>query len=410
MNKHLRAILQTAWTYFGKSSDRRFQLSHYQVVIFLISILVFSELALAQENRVNFDAVYTGEVWANTKGGVDTGTRYLSNIDLLLDAQIGYGTLFLHGFYTNGTTFSDELVGDLQVVSSIDNSQVYRLLEAWYSREFYGGALMIKSGLIDLNTEFDAVEPAGFFINSSHGIGLDFSQTGENGPSIFPSTSLAAFVNISPVENWSARFGIFDAVPNDPDNPDRMKITLGDGALLVGEVDYFTPADFRLAAGAWKYTSDFEVLDPAIGNGEMQDGNWGAYASVSGNVYSSNDRSQIAASWLRYGFADNTDINFVKSYLGAGIVFTGFIPSRPDDQIGMAVASAFIGSPAKSVAKSSGEAVSNAETSIELTYRTEITDWISLQPNIQYIVNPGIVGDLPNALVIGLRFEVAAGF
>ena len=45
-------------------------------------------------------------------------------------------------------------------------------------------------GLYDLNTEFDALESAGLFLNSSQGIGPEFAQSGLNGPSIFPTTTL----------------------------------------------------------------------------------------------------------------------------------------------------------------------------------------------------------------------------
>ena len=45
-------------------------------------------------------------------------------------------------------------------------------------------------GLYDLNSEFDANGTAGFFINSSFGIGAELGASGLNGPSIFPVTSL----------------------------------------------------------------------------------------------------------------------------------------------------------------------------------------------------------------------------
>jgi porin len=49
----------------------------------------------------------------------------------------------------------------------------------------------VKIGLYDLNSEFDVIEAAALFLNPSHGIGPDFAQSGRNGPSIFPVTSLA---------------------------------------------------------------------------------------------------------------------------------------------------------------------------------------------------------------------------
>lgn len=114
--------------------------------------------------------------------------------------------------------------------------------------------------------------------------------------------------------------------------------------------------------------------------------------------------------WLRYGFADNTDINFLKSYLGVGLVYTGFFSVRPQDQSGIGIATAFIGGAAKSAARRDGEPVARAETSIELTYRAQINDWLAIEPDLQCVVNPGIVGGLRDAFVIGLRFELGGNF
>ena len=45
---------------------------------------------------------------------------------------IAAGSLFAHVLYTNATTFSDELVGDQQIVSNIDTTEAWRLFEFWY--------------------------------------------------------------------------------------------------------------------------------------------------------------------------------------------------------------------------------------------------------------------------------------
>ena len=45
------------------------------------------------------------------------------------------------------------------------------------------------------------------------------------------------------------------------------------------------------------------------------------------------------------------------------------------------------------------------ETAIELTYSAQLTDNFRIQPDIQYIINPGTDPSLKNALVVGVRFE-----
>jgi carbohydrate-selective porin OprB len=39
-----------------------------------------------------------------------------------------------------------------------------------------------------------------------------------------------------------------------------------------------------------------------------------------------------------------------------------------------------------------------------------ITDWLTLQPDLQYIIDTGALGELKNALVLGLRFEIGRAF
>ena len=50
------------------------------------------------------------------------------------------------------------------------------------------------------------------------------------------------------------------------------------------------------------------------------------------------------------------------------------------------------------------------ETSVELTYRLAAAEWLTLQPNLQYVSNPGFDPGLRNAWVMGLRIELAAGW
>tara|TARA_R110002167_G_scaffold6671_11_gene31402 strand:- start:2221 stop:2970 length:750 start_codon:yes stop_codon:yes gene_type:complete len=226
--------------------------------------------AVANDGDVAVEIAYTADALWNTQGGIKTGGRYLDNLDLTLEAGVGDGVVFVYGIYNNSTEFSATLVGDSQTVSNIDSGEHFRIYEAWYLHPFARGEGSIKAGLIDLNSEFDATETAGLFLNSSHGIGPDFSQTGENGPSIFPSTSLAVRVDYQLSDQLKVRIGAFDAVPNDPDRPKRMKLSWDEGTLLAGELDFGKVSEVRVVAGVWSYTSAFETIQ-----GAMEDGNWG---------------------------------------------------------------------------------------------------------------------------------------
>ena len=53
-----------------------------------------------------------------------------------------------------------------------------------------------------------------------------------------------------------------------------------------------------------------------------------------------------------------------------------------------------------------GESTDRTETNIELTWRARVNDWLTLQPDVQYVMNPGTNPAVRNAWVVGLRFNV----
>jgi porin len=363
----------------------------------------------------NLEVYYTGELLHNAKGGIDTRSAYMSDAGLTIESDLdalfgGSGAkIFAYLLWNNGSTFSDRYVGDLQVVSNIDAERAVRVYELWYEQTVADN-LSLRFGLYDLNSEFDVIESAGLFLNSSHGIGAEYGQSGLNGPSIFPVTSLSIRFETSIGGSGSLRYALLDGVPGDPDDPSKTTIDLGggDGVLHALEYNYLSVGGARFTLGGWLYSADFDRVDGSLdGSGDplRDDGNGGIYASADAPMYSSPDSGLEINGFIRYGIANDT-LNPLRSYLGAGAVLTGLIESRPDDQFGIAVASARVGDAYATQFATGG--LDSRETSIELTYSTQMTDWLRLQPDLQYVINPGLDRDLDNALVLGLRFEFSA--
>lgn len=358
------------------------------------------------EGPLSGEIRYTGEVWRVASGGLKTGTRYLHNLDVSVGVDLNRhgvrgGSLFFYGLANNKSELSSELIGDTQTVSNIDNGEVYRLFEAWFQQEIpnLGYGARYKLGLIDLNSEFDVIETAGLFLNSSHGIGPNFSQTGENGPSIFPSTAPAFLVDVSPTQGLRLSAGIFDAVPNNPDRPERHKLSLNEGALLVAEVNYTTSGNLHLGLGAFAYTARFE---PLLAPGDPVRGNSGLYGVIEAPLHARLD------GWIRVGVA-NSSINPISHYAGGGLVLSAPFIGRPDDQMGLAVAFVLNGGDNKRLILAGGGSPAGSETEIELTYRFSLGDNLALQPDLQYVINPGGTGAVKNALVLGIRLEIGFG-
>lgn len=58
------------------------------------------------------------------------------------------------------------------------------------------------------------------------------------------------------------------------------------------------------------------------------------------------------------------------------------------------------------LSKDAGSVGVGAEMALEITYQAQITKSLSIQPDLQIILNPGGNQDLKNALVIGGRVSI----
>lgn len=356
---------------------------------------------------------YIGDLLHNASGGIRNGSAYLQNVDAVFTFDLGRivgngsGSLFAYLLWNDASTFSDQYPGDAQGVSNIDAERALRLYELWYEHR-PANALSLKVGLYDLNSEFDAVDASALFLNSSHGIIPTYSQTGESGPSIFPVTSLSARLQWEFGKGDLLRYAILDAVPGDPENPSAtaVKLSSREGVLHALEYNREFSGGPRFGLGAFSYSAEFDAIreTDAGGNPLRRGGNNGWYGFAEGTASFGGANRQTVSAFIRYGTA-NGALNPFDRYIGAGMMLSGFVPRRPDDQIGVSVAMARCGADFR--------AANNArshETAFEFTYVLPIADRLQLQPDLQYILNPGADPGLENALVIGVRLELNHGF
>ncbi|HET6629505.1 MAG TPA: carbohydrate porin [Woeseiaceae bacterium] len=350
---------------------------------------------------VTIEAAYTADFLANVSGGREEGSAHLDNLDMVIEGDLerllGWSDsrFVLYGLYNNGRCFSERYVGDAQVVSNIETGiEALRLFEA-YVETGLGDDGSVLFGLYDLNSEFDALEASGLFLNSAHGIGTDIGQTGEAGPSIFPVTSLALRLAWQWNERWRTRLAVLDAVPGVPDDPDRTAVDLGEsqGFLLVGELER-TWRNARVLAGAWRYTAAFEDHRAHAGTTIEARGNHGAYLRGEWRPGGGNPALFGRLGWAAPRF------NAFEWFASAGAVWED---APGGGQLGVALALAESSEPFREKRLASGARPDPREIALELTYAVTVTEWLSLQPGLHYVIDPGLDPSLGNALVAGLR-------
>jgi len=380
--------------------------------------------------------VYDGDTASNLAGGARQGTVYVGNlhVQLAFDGNLLLGhpglTAFIDGVAVHGGQPSG-LSGDAQGISNIAAPATIELYEAWVQYNSAGDRLSLLAGRYDINTEFYRLRSAGLFLNSSFGIGPEFAQSGYAGPSIFPDTSVGLRVAFKPTSDTVVRAAVLDSAPVDPALGGSHPSVRHDGVLLVAEAAFLgrpgpdmpagqmrsligrastlAPYDDKIALGGWYYTASFPDLSAVgAGGGPVRHrGSGGAYLVADKLIYAAaDDPAERVSVFLQAGIGDGR-VNRFGGYVGLGATATGFVPGRPSDAFGFAFAMGRDGDHYMEAQASAGMPVLSAETTFEATYLAQIADWLAVQPDLQYVVNPNANANVGNALVLQLQFEVS---
>jgi porin len=357
---------------------------------------------------------YTGEGADNVMGGLHDGATYMNNILAQLHADskaFGWngGNFVLEGFYENADSLDTQYVGAAQDPSLIDTSgvAVFRLYQAYYKQDI--GNTNILFGIYDLETEFGITRPMDVFFNGAYAWTTTLDQSGLNGPSTYPDTSLAVRIHQKISDQWSIQGAVLDGVPDSIKHPSENPVNINNsaGAMLIAEADYTPTRSSKIMAGYWDYTGKFPSLTATDTDGMPREvyGSSGGYIGGATRVYSQTARRGLDV-FANLGIASSSTQQIDRS-LSFGMVYTGLFDLRPTDRLGFAVGLARAGSPYREAQIASGMGVETYETNFELTYRAQITNWLVIQPDIQYWINPNMDPMLKNDLLFMLHFEIS---
>ncbi len=397
-----------------------------------------------QANGIRLETVNTTGFVSNVSGGIRQRTTIVGDIDLLLTVDASRltgwedaGTFFVYGLGLYGNDPSQN-VGDLQGVSAIAAPNTWKLFEAWYQLPLFDGRVSLLAGLYDVTSEFDVIRSSSeLFLQSSFGTGAELALGGESGLSTFPTSSLGLRGQVNLTNEFTLRGAVMDGVVGDPDNLEGTHIILheDDGLFLTMELAYYRFGDLELqeraqqpdrllrrrltraaalqydgkyAVGTWLFTREFNDLQKvdALGTPLTRDETFGIYGIAEQGVYhETHDPHEGLRIFARVGWADPR-VNQVEWYLGGGFVYTGLIPTRNSDQTGFGVAAAVNGTNFKKSQRQANQPVSQSEIVLEFTHSFSVHPALNLQPDIQYVMNPGTDPSRSDALVIGGRLEL----
>lgn len=348
---------------------------------------------------LTWELIYTGEVFENIDGGIDEGGQYRGDISIFAKfdtEQAGLwndGLFFLHLQHQHGRGITEEYLGDFQVLSNIDADDFNQVSEFWYQHSFLDERLLVTLGKIEFNGFFAFIDYGLEFIHSSPGFSPTIPLT------TYPDPDWGAIVGIAPVDWFSMNVGISNSPP-DGGRSIGNTIDQLDGPMLMAEPAFHydiqgMPGSARI--GGWWNGAEFDHFDSNPAASPTVDESYGLYFTLDQAVWREADSDEQGLNvFAQYGWSpeDRTEANH---YYGGGVEWKGAIPTRDDDIAGLGVFHVEFSDDAGFV--------DDGETAFELFYKYQLFGWMTLKPDLQYIINPGGAG-LDDALAVGVRWEV----
>jgi porin len=401
----------------------------------------------------------TSEVLGNVSGGSRKGADYdgLTQAILQLDTKRAggwYGGLFnVSALQIHGRNLSTDNLQSLQTASGIEADRSTRLWELWYQQKFLPeDRLDIRIGQQSLDQEFIVSQNASYFVNTMFGWPMLPSADLPGGGPAYPLSALGVRARMRPIDPITILVGVFNGSPvthnyGDPQmrNPSGTSFPTNGGALVIAELQYSYPALGTMIyadqaeplsrlykIGFWYDTESFadQLLDNAgltlanpasSGIPRTHHGDFSLYAVADQMLWvDPHEGDRTISVFARVMGAPQNDRNLIAFSANLGLTFHEPFLHRDDDTFGIGMGytkvSSFVSALNRDTAAFTGAytPVRSSETYVELTYQYQVTPWWQLQPDLQYVFNPGAGLANPNApnqrigneLVLGLRTNI----
>jgi porin len=382
------------------------------------------------------------EVWGNVTGGSKRGASYngLTIFGIGLDTgratEWEGGTINVSALQIRGRNIATDNLHSLQTPSGILADATTRLWEVWIQQSFLGGRLDVKLGQQSVDQEFLTSPAAGLFLNTAMGWPVLPSADLYAGGPAYPLSSLGVRLRAKPTEAITTLLGVFaDNPPGGPFNDDGQlrgstrwggNFNLRTGALVIGEIQYALnqadnaatekggtasglPGLYKL--GFWYDSGPFpdqqfdttglSLANPASnGTALLLQNNFSIYAVADQMVWRPAVDSPRAVTVFARIMGAPGDRNLINFSMNAGVTLKAPLAGRDDDAAGLGVGLARVSNGARAFDRSVASfsdtpfPVRTSEVFLELTYQFVVAPWWQMQPDFQYVWNPG--GGIPN--------------
>jgi porin len=349
------------------------------------------------DRGVTIDVVYASDAFtahghAAVLGHVDAA------LTLDTDKLGGWagGTVYALVQNNHGDGINDQ-VGSAIGVSNLEAAPYTQLTELFLEQAVFDDKLKLRVGKQDANRDFGTPRFGGNFINNNFGMFPNVPL-----PS-YPTTGLGAIAIAQPVDWLVGKLAIYEGSPEVGGLGLTTAFHDGAGVTLASSVSvshHFGPADRdggTTSLGGWLQADDEDgvgVTDPA-----RFTRNAGWFVQNDERIYLHPDDAHDPRGLtliVRYSAA-RADRSTFPRYAGGSAAWHGLGP-RANDTVG-------IGGGAFTIAEQThGTPGRGDEAFVEGFYKLRLTNFVSLQPDLQWFRHPG--GDSRNALVTGMRLKL----
>lgn len=395
-----------------------------------------------EDKGITFGLQEQAEVFGNVTGGVRQGAIFegalLMSLAVDTEKLVSFpgGKLNVSAYQIHGRGLTANNLGNLNVISGIEAPKTTRLFELWYEQSLADGKVTVRVGQQAADQEFITSQFGGLFLNAGFGWptlpALDLPSGGPAYPLATPGMRL----KVLPSEQISVLAGVYNGDPSD--NGAGTSFRLNKGVFVIGEVQYALnggegatglPGIYKI--GGWYNSNNFadqrfgydglSLADPSsVGAPRLRRNNWSIYAVADQLFFrepGTKDQGIGVFARVMGAPGDRSAVNF---FLNAGATYKGIVPGRVNDTLGLGIGFARVSDTASKLdsdtARFSGSVfpIRRSETVLELTYQAVVLPWLTVQPDFQYVFNPG--GGVPSqavpsrpvgdAAVLGLRATI----
>lgn len=368
-----------------------------------------------ENEGVVISSTYTCDVLGNVAGGKQQAGRYDHSLgwDINFDLEKFVnmvGTQFhISGLWRQGQNLSTTIGNDI-VVSTIFGHEQFRFYSLYLEKTFLDKKVDLKVGRIAAGDDFAASPLYGIFV--SNGIdGVPISIPINLFFTVYPTATWGARARIDLNKDFYTLSGIYDGDPGverDCMYGLDFSLRLKKGLAFAQEIACAPNSGkgFNGMPGHYKAGIYYNgaVKKDLYSKDKKHIGDYNIYFHVDQMIYREKGTSDQGLTPLAVATIGPDSINKFPFFVMGGLVYKGLVPDRDNDTTAFELIYAQYSDHLRRAQRDAGLSTQKYEMVLEFTHKIMITKWMYLQPDLQYIIQPGGTGDVDNALVIGTQF------